>query len=162
MAEIPGIPVMARIDDLIAKLPNLRPSRVHALWQKVYRSEPPVGAKREFLVRLLAYALQERAHGVLPRSVTKQLAIHVPHALSEAPTLPSSSASIDLRPGASIVRTWRGKTHEVSVLDRGYAYRGDHYRSLTEIAKVITGTHWSGPRFFGLKRGRPSAVKEAS
>ncbi len=61
MAEIPGIPVMARVDDLIAKLPKLRPSRVHALWQKVYRSEPPVGAKREFLVRLLAYALQESA-----------------------------------------------------------------------------------------------------
>ena len=153
---------MARIDDLIAKLPKLRPGHVHALWRKIYRSEPPVGAKREFIARLLAYALQERAHGALPRSVGKQLASHVPQPAMGAPSPPSSAPTIDLRPGARIVRTWRGKTHEVSVLDRGYAYRGDHYRSLTEIAKVITGTHWSGPRFFGLKRGRSRAAKEAS
>ena len=153
---------MARIDELIAKLPMLRPPRLHALWRKIYGSEPPAGAKRDFIARLLAYSLQERAHGALPRSVAKQLADHVPRCGGRAPAAQSSAPPIDVRPGARIVRTWRGHTHEVSVLDRGFAYRGDRYRSLTEIAKVITGTHWSGPRFFGLKRPRPSTAKEAS
>lgn len=152
---------MARTHEQIAQLPKLRSPRLHVLWRKIYGSEPPIGAKRELMARLLAYALQERAHGALPRSVAKQVAEHAPRRDSEPIPPPLATPSTDLRPGASLIRTWRGRTHEVSVLDRGYAYRGDHYRSLTEIAKVITGTHWSGPRFFGLKRGRPSAAKKA-
>jgi len=154
---------MPKIDEQIAKLPKLRSTRLHALWRKIYSSEPPVGAKREFLARLLAYALQERAHGALPRSVAKQLSERRPRPLADEGTeaVQAPAPSMDLRPGARLVRAWRGKMHEVSVLDRGFAYRGDHYRSLTEIATVITGTHWSGPRFFGLRQSRPAA-KEAS
>jgi hypothetical protein len=59
-----------------------------------------------------------------------------------------------LRLGARLVRIWKGATHEITVVERGFAYRGQSYRSLTEIAKAITGAHWSGPRFFGLKAAR--------
>jgi hypothetical protein len=153
---------MSLADEQIAQLPKPRSPRLHALWRKIFGSEPPIGTKREFIARLLAYALQERAHGALPRSVAKQLADHVPRCDGEPAPPPIATPSADLRPGASLIRTWRGRTHEVTVVDRGFAYRGDHYRSLTEIARVITGTHWSGPRFFGLKRGQRSAAKEAS
>jgi hypothetical protein len=53
-------------------------------------------------------------------------------------------------PGARLIREWHGRTHIVTITDAGFDYAGDSYRSLTEIAKTITGTHWSGPRFFGL------------
>jgi hypothetical protein len=59
-----------------------------------------------------------------------------------------------LRLGARLIRTWKGTTHEITVVERGFAYRGRRYRSLTEIAQAITGAHWSGPRFFGLKTAR--------
>ena len=58
--------------------------------------------------------------------------------------------SLSLKPGARLVREWRGRTHTVTVTEDGFAYAGTSYPSLTKIAKKITGAHWSGPRFFGL------------
>ncbi len=58
--------------------------------------------------------------------------------------------SLSLKPGARLVREWRGRTHSVTVTDDGFEYAGANYPSLTKIAKKITGAHWSGPRFFGL------------
>jgi hypothetical protein len=60
--------------------------------------------------------------------------------------------------GARLIRTWKGATHEITVVERGFAYCGRRYRSLTEIAQAITGAHWSGPRFFGLKTARGDAA----
>ena len=59
-----------------------------------------------------------------------------------------------LKPGTRLVREWRGEIHQVTVLDDGLEYRGSHYDSLSEIARSITGTRWSGPLFFGLRRAR--------
>ena len=56
-----------------------------------------------------------------------------------------------LKPGAKLVREWRSKTHTVTVIDEGFEWKGRHWRSLSVIAREITGVHWSGPRFFGLK-----------
>ena len=58
--------------------------------------------------------------------------------------------SVGLKPGARLVREWRGRTHTVTVTEEGFEYAGANYSSLTTIAKKITGAHWSGPRFFGL------------
>jgi hypothetical protein len=66
-----------------------------------------------------------------------------------------------LRPGARLVREWRGKTHMVIVTEDGFEYTGQIYASLTKIAQVITGAHWSGPRFFGLNGKNASALKHA-
>jgi hypothetical protein len=60
------------------------------------------------------------------------------------------------------VRSWNGATHEVTVVERGFAYRGKHYRSLSEVAEAITGAHWSGPRFFGLKKVRSKTVSTSA
>ena len=63
------------------------------------------------------------------------------------------SRAIRLKPGAKLVREWGGESHDVLVLEAGFAWRGKTWRSLSVIAQAITGTHWSGPRFFGLKKG---------
>ena len=66
-----------------------------------------------------------------------------------------------LKPGARLVREWHGRTHTVTVTEDGFDYAGASYASLTKIAKKISGTHWSGPRFFGLVRPNPGSGKEA-
>lgn len=143
---------MPRID--LSQLPNLRAPKLHALWRKTFNTAPPIHANCAFLARLLAYELQQRANGSLPRAIAKQLATHVPGAAA----LESETTSAQrLRLGARLVRTWKGKTYEITVVERGFVYRGHRYRSLTEIAQAITGTHWSGPRFFGLRNRRAQA-----
>src|SRR5207253_2232691 len=62
----------------------------------------------------------------------------------------------ELKPGTRLVREWQGRTYEVLVLDRGFSWQGTHYRSLSALARKITGTAWSGPLFFGLKPNRPA------
>jgi hypothetical protein len=66
---------------------------------------------------------------------------------------------LELKSGARLVREWRGRTHEVLVLDDGFSWQGTHYRSLSAVARKITGTRWSGPLFFGLKQNRPATQR---
>jgi hypothetical protein len=103
---------------------------------------------RDLLVRALAYRVQERAFGGLSRASLKRL-----RELADDPEPPPDPAA-SLRPGAKLVREWHGRTHVVVVTDTSFDYAGSTYRSLTEIAKLITGAHWSGPRFFGLTARR--------
>ncbi len=140
------------------QLAELDLDALKALWSKTFTCTPPPGAKRELLVRLLAYALQERVHGGLSRAVRKSLQA-MARVDQKSATADKSAAT--LRLGARLIRRWNGTTHEVTVLDRGFAYRGKQYRSLTEIAQAITGAHWSGPRFFGLKKTRSKSEVEA-
>ncbi|GAA0709893.1 hypothetical protein GCM10009105_10710 [Dokdonella soli] len=153
---------MGRLRCSLADLPDLDLDDLTSLWSKVFGSSPPPGAKRELWVRLLAYGMQERAHGSLPRASQKGL-----NALTQLKDDRSSTASAEhgsptLRLGARLVRSWNGATHEVTVLERGFAYRGRQYRSLSEIAEAITGAHWSGPRFFGLRKSRAKSAERAS
>jgi DUF2924 family protein len=142
---------MSYIERRLAKLPSMKSTAVHLLWQKTFGSAVPTGAKRDFLVRILAYALQEKLEGPLPRSIAKQLAAYPTEPKVATRKAPPQVYPPALRLGARLVRVWKGKTHEVTVIDRGYAYRGKKYRSLSIIAELITGVHWSGPRFFGLR-----------
>ena len=113
------------------------------LWHEAFETKPPRGLSQAFLARLLAYDLQVQARGGLSPRLVKRLQAT---AAGDTPR----PAAPQLRPGAQLLRTWNGVTHRVDVVDDGYRYRGDIYRSLSAIAKRITGAHWSGPRFFGL------------
>jgi hypothetical protein len=112
------------------------------------------------MIRALANKLQERAHGGPSRSLKRRL-----HAL--AGEFEKGSLSLDpgvvLKTGARLVRQWRGHAHTVLVIEDGFEYEGQRYRSLTMIAARITGAHWSGPRFFGLikrtSRSRSTAAE---
>lgn len=152
---------MARLRYSLADLPSLDLDALTSLWSRTFASSPPRNAKRELLVRLLAYGLQARKHEGLSRVTQKALSAAIG---TEGKNLVVSSAepSSSLRFGARLVRSWNGVTHEVTVLDRGFAYRGKSYRSLSEVAEAITGAHWSGPRFFGLKKARSKSAERAS
>jgi hypothetical protein len=120
----------------------------------------PLGLSRDLIIRGLADKLQERAHGGPSRALQRRLRILA--ADFERGAL-SFDPSIVLKTGATLVRQWRGHTHTVLVRGDGFEYDGQRYRSLTVIAKQITGAHWSGPRFFGVsKRARGSLPAEAS
>ena len=95
-----------------------------------------------FLRRFLAFEIQARQTGGLPKSFDKKLAATAKLSTSRQP--PS------MQPGARLLREWNGITHVIDVTEDGYLWRGTLYRSLSSVARAITGAHWSGPRFFGL------------
>jgi hypothetical protein len=123
---------------------------LRAEWRRLFGSDPP-RLSRDLLVRALAYRVQERARGGLSRASLKRLGELAENAEGRGP--PPEQA-VSLRPGAKLVREWHGRTHIVLVTDTGFDYAGSSYKSLTQIAKLITGARWSGPRFFGLTKGQ--------
>ena len=118
-------------------------------WRRLYCSEPP-RLSRDLLMRAIGYRLQEMQHGGLGKSTRRKLKTLANMFRIEGRVAPDPGLS--LKPGARLVREWHGRTHMVTVTEDGFEYGGRTYPSLTKIAKKITGTHWSGPRFFGLVR----------
>jgi hypothetical protein len=116
-------------------------------WRRLYDSHPP-RISRDLLVLALGYRVQEIEHGGLGKSTRRKLQT-VAKALRTTGRV-GPTPSLSLKPGARLVREWRGRTHTVTVTEDGFEYAGTNYPSLTKIAKKITGAHWSGPRFFGL------------
>ena len=116
-------------------------------WRRLYHGEPPK-ISRDLLVLALGYRLQEIEHGGLGKSTRRKLQT-IAKALRTIGRV-GATPSLSLKPGARLVREWRGRTHNVTVTEDGFEYGGTSYQSLTKIAKKITGAHWSGPRFFGL------------
>ena len=123
---------------------------LHA-WKKLFKTNAPTRMREEFRCVLIAYAQQERAPGSTFRVIDQQFA-RIQHDVKAEPTSQNAAKSL----GARLIRGWGGENHEVMVLEKGFSYRGNVYRSLSEIARLITGVHWSGPRFFGLKSPKES------
>ena len=135
------------IEGEIIRFRSLGLEELRREWRRLNHIEPP-RISRDLLVLALGYRLQEIAHGGLGKSTRRKLqtmakALRTTGRVGLAP-------SLSLKPGARLVREWRGRTHTVTVTEDGFAYAGKNYPSLTKIAKKITGAHWSGPRFFGL------------
>ena len=141
---------MASIEDEIASLTDLGTSELRVLWRRLYYTEPPAGLSRDLQIRAIAYKMQERVHGTLAQSTKRKLRTLTKQLDGEGngPFDPG----IMLKPGAKLVREWRDRSHTVIVLEDGFDYEGRRYPSLSRIAREITGAHWSGPRFFGLKQ----------
>jgi hypothetical protein len=121
-------------------------------WRRLYRAAPPTRLSRDLLVRGVAHKLQEQVYGGLSPDTRRRL-----RSLVEGPdkqNRPRAAPASPLKPGTKLVREWRGHVHTVNVLNDGFDYRGRRYRSLTQIARLITGVHWSGPLFFGLSKRR--------
>ncbi len=143
----------SRVAEQLRALEQMPLLDLRAEWRRLVGAEPP-RLSRDLLVRALAYRIQERALGGLSRASLRQLKV-VSGDDGAAPRAPASTPS--LRPGARLVREWHGRSHVVNVTEAGFDYAGASYRSLTEIARLITGAHWSGPRFFGLIDRRAAA-----
>lgn len=116
-------------------------------WRRLYHQDAPK-ISRDLLTLGIAYRRQELQHGTLGKATIRKLKT-IAKTLRETGRI-SSSPGLALKPGARLVREWNGRTHTVMVIENGYDYSGQHYTSLTSIACAITGTQWSGPRFFGL------------
>jgi len=144
------------VGDLATTLAGLETQEIGALrstWQRLYRASPPDRISRDLLARAIAFRLQEVALGGLRPAAKRKLAAWSGSLLDEAGKHSQGSApsaSVRLKPGATLIRTWRGTTHTVQVGEDGFEHQGIRYTSLSHIAQVITGAHWSGPRFFGL------------
>jgi hypothetical protein len=141
---------------LLEQLPTMDRKALLKLWRDLFDRVPSPALRRETLIPILAYRIQEQAFGGLKESTARKLRELAEDRAGDAKPLQSS-----LRPkaGTRYVREYNGKLHEVTVLDAGYEYEGTIYRSLTEIAKVITGSKWSGPAFFGQRRARKETVR---
>ena len=125
------------------KLASLESSPIKVLkqqWRALYGSEPPHRISRELLIRAVAYRIQEQARGGLKPS-TRRLLVRLGNdarggrPLKFEPSAPASAGTV-------LMRDWQGIAHEVRVLDRGVLYKRKRYRSLTEVARLITGSHW--------------------
>jgi hypothetical protein len=121
--------------------------KLRAEWRRLYRSEPP-RISRDLLLRGVAYRHQELEHGGLGKTTRRKLKTLAKMFRTTGRVGPDPGLA--LKPGARLVREWHGRTHTVTVTEDGFEFAGTCYASLTKIAKKITGTHWSGPRFFGL------------
>ena len=133
----------------LATLPLLSRSELIEHWQRAHRRPPPKGLSRRLLEFNAAFQLQATACGGLTPAVRRKLQKKV----ETRPAKPKSNApskTDGLYPGARLLRDWHGRTYTVEVLDDGFIYDGKHYASLSKIAHTITGSRWSGPRFFGL------------
>ena len=150
---------MTEVDGQIAELADRSTHELRLAWRQLHRTGPPQGLSRDLLIRALAHQLQEQSYGGTGRALRRRL-----HTLTGGRE--KRGASFDpvatLKTGTTLVRQWRGHTHAVLVRDDGFEYEGERYRSLSVVAKRITGAHWSGPRFFGLtKPAGASAAAEA-
>ncbi len=137
------------VRDRLARLPHMGKSELLALWDELFRRPPPPRLRRGLLIKFLAYRLQEQAYGGLSAAVRKRLR-ELARKFEADPNAEISGAP-RIKLGTRLIRDWGGTTYRVTVLANGYEYAGQRYSSLSEIARLITGTRWSGPLFFGLK-----------
>jgi hypothetical protein len=119
-------------------------------WRRLHRMPPPMRLCRDLLVRGITYKLQERAYGGLSTATARRLERASADPLDRGSAKPPPP--ISLRPGTRLVREWREVTHTVLIHADGIEWRGQRYRSLSVVARKITGARWSGPRFFGLRQ----------
>jgi hypothetical protein len=137
-------------------LPGRSRAELLDIWAQVVGKPPVHSASRELLVNTIAWHLQARQFGGLSPSVQRKLE-RLAAAIERGESIRPSTATDRLRPGTTLERTWRGETLVVSVASDGFTYCGQRYRSLSEIARLITGTRWNGPAFFGLRQGDSKA-----
>lgn len=149
-----------RIAAEIKKLEELSTAPLKQRWHQNWPVQLPKQVSRELLVLSLAWEIQAAEFGGLPRELRRQI-----DALAGDPKRSGKidgNAPIRIKPGTRLVREWRGERHEVTVLEKRFAYKNKQFDSLSEIAREITGTRWSGPVFFGLKKvSRPRASIDA-
>jgi hypothetical protein len=138
----------------VAELPDLDSEQLKERWRALFGSEPPAYNK-SYLVKRLAYRIQELAYGGLSEAALAQLR----EALDQDDTDGNATRMQRRRRkpgmpvvGTRLVREWQGNRYEVTVVSGGFEFEGRKYRSLTAVTKAITGTHWNGPGFFGLRK----------
>ena len=141
-------------ETLAAEIASLSTLDIHELrerWKTMYGKAPSREIGRSFLTRAIAYRVQERAHGAIKPSTSRLLARAAEENATGSSKRPQTRMA---QTGTILIREWQGTAHRVTMLDDGVSFNGKRYRSLSEVAREITGSRWSGPLFFGLKSAR--------
>jgi hypothetical protein len=139
----------ARILEQISDLPKLDKPQLLVIWSENFRHPPPSTLRKELMVPILAFRIQEREMGGLSNGARRRLSEIAKSLRSEEGSRPEAESELDN--GTRLIRLWKGEAHEVRVLASGFEYRGKTFGSLSKIAREITGTRWSGPLFFGMR-----------
>lgn len=150
------------IEQQIATLGSLGVADLRKTWAARFRRPAPPIQSADILFRLIAWKLQVNTFGDLDADTASKLTRLKTASSRGKPATPSPA--LGLRPGSILSREWRSVAHRVLVLDRGFEHQGVRYGSLSEVARAITGTRWSGPRFFGLEvdQAKPAAMTEGA
>jgi Protein of unknown function (DUF2924) len=140
------------------RLPKMPIADLRNRYRELFRAEPPKAFGPDLLRRSIAYRIQERAYGGLSQEHQRLL----DQLIRAARAKPNGRLELPrrIKPGSELVRTWNRKTYRVVVLEKGFAWEGRTFSSLSEIATEITGTNWNGPRFFGLRRSAKEKAGE--
>ena len=149
MKRNPSHSLSRRLTEELAELRELDLAALKQRWRVLYCTDAPVHIGRALLLQAVAYRLQERALGGLKPSTRRLLERTAEDHVDRQPSTEAPTAGVT--PGSVLIREWHGVSHRVTVLADGVLLRGVRYRSLSEVARKITGTRWSGPRFFGLR-----------
>ena len=137
----------------IAGLSTMDTPQLIEAWESALKEPAPRHLRRQIFLPLLLYKLQEKAQGGLKPEVRQRLRkLAKSFGAGTAGAEAGLIAPLKFKPGTRLSRTWQGKTHNVVVSERAFEYNGQTYQSLSHIARSITGTRWSGPLFFGLKK----------
>jgi len=145
-----GADILSTVTRKVSEIETATVDRMREIWRGEFGTDPPNMTRSfETFRKLLAWKVQEKYLGGLSRWANQELERLVA-ALDRDPS--GNSSMMRLKPGMVLVREWKGVKHQVHVLDQGLRHGSKTYDSLSEVAREITGTRWSGPLFFGLKR----------
>jgi hypothetical protein len=142
----------------LSSLPSLTKAALHDLWRRLFKGDPLPEIRKDLMLQIVAYRLQEQELGGLNdaycrrlRRLAQEFEAHPKATLSSRPPI---------KAGTRLVRQWKEEVHVVNVESKSYEYKGTHYENLSQIARLITGTRWSGPLFFGVKVKQPNKSLE--
>ncbi len=154
-----GASTAAAVAARLQSLEQMDYATLCSAWRQLYRALPPKRVARDLLMLGVAWKIQEQAYGGLG-AATKRRLVDLAKTMERDGDVTRNRVA-RLKPGAKLVREWRGDTHTVIVIEDGFEWNGRHWRSLSVIAREITGGHWSGPRFFGLngKAGQQTDIR---
>jgi hypothetical protein len=142
-------PADPKVEAELVRLATMPIASLRVRYRELFRSDPPKAFGPDLLRRSVAHRIQEKAYGGLSRPIQRLL----DRLIKEYAAKPGGKIVLPrrIKPGSVLVRQWKGNSHRVMVLAEGFAYDGRTFGNLSEIAVLITGTRWNGPRFFGLR-----------
>ena len=151
-------------EKLVPQLDQLRQLNAEELleqWRNLFAADPSPKLRSSLIIQGIAYRIQEKALGGLKPSTLRLLERIADDTAAGRPiSVPSEKRRMTT--GTVLMREWHGKKHQVTVIEDGFLYRTKRFRSLSQIARLITGARWSGPLFFGLKSSRKEQLNEAA
>src|ERR1700709_711100 len=156
----PAQPTGPALEGELDRLRTMPIAQLRVRYREVLRADPPKAFGPDLLRRSIAHRIQEKAYGGLSRSAQRLL----DQMMKAFAAKPNGKMALRrrIKAGSGLVREWRGKSYRVMVLANGFAYDGKIFGNLSEIAVLITGTRWNGPRFFGLRSKTEESGKSAN